>query len=224
MTYGLAGSCRAADVEGYGSNHGYEASVKQALDAAEYQECLHINGIRTQRKESRGQILVRSPDKSLKGFLLAIQSHLYNFALVFFFFKLPQPLWQFLQRALVYILKKKGGKPDRKSHLLFYGLRNPYRNIKSERNCTFMNSASGPIQHNDGTCLLTIYSPVIYTAPCIMFWMGAYTLRWEVGGGWALEFPSFLSPVKWERANRRVLFGAKKTQEFQGPTPSHFPK
>jgi hypothetical protein len=33
-----------------------------------------------------------------------------------------------------------------------------------------------------------------------MFWMGEYTLRGEVGGGWALEFPSFLGPVKWERA------------------------
>jgi hypothetical protein len=41
---------------------------------------------------------------------------------------------------------------------------------------------------------LTIYAPVIYTAPCIMFWMGAYTLGGEVGGGWALEFPSFLGP------------------------------
>ncbi len=117
------------------------------------------NRIRTQRKESRCRILGQNPDKSL----LAIQSHLYSFALRFFFFKLPQPLWQFLQRALVYIVKKKGGKPDRKPHLLFYGLRNPYRNIKSEnskdfdqkpqRNCTFMNSASGPIHHNDGTCL-----------------------------------------------------------------------
>ncbi len=57
--------------------------------------------------------------------------------------------------------------------------------------------------------LLTIYAPVIYTAPCIMFWMGAYTLRGEVGGGWALEFPSFLGPVKWERADRRVPFGAQ---------------
>ncbi len=71
---------------------------------------------------------------------------------------------------------------------------------------------------------LTIYAPVIYTAPCIMFWMGAYTLRGEVGGGWALEFPSFLGPVKCERADRRVPFGAQKTREFQGPTPSHFPK
>jgi hypothetical protein len=49
-----------------------------------------------------------------------------------------------------------------------------------------------------------------------MFWMGAYTLRGEVGGGWALEFASFLGPVKWERADRRVPFGAKKTREFQG--------
>jgi hypothetical protein len=38
--------------------------------------------------------------------------------------------------------------------------------------------------------------------------MGAYTLHGEVGGGWALEFPSFLGPVKWERADRRVPFGS----------------
>ncbi len=49
---------------------------------------------------------------------------------------------------------------------------------------------------------VTIYAPVIYTAPCIMFWMGAYTLCGEVGGGWALDFPSFLGPMKWERADR----------------------
>ncbi len=41
-----------------------------------------------------------------------------------------------------------------------------------------------------------------------MFWMRAYTLRGEVGGGWALEFPSFLGPVKWEQAYRRVPFGS----------------
>jgi hypothetical protein len=40
-----------------------------------------------------------------------------------------------------------------------------------------------------------------------MFWMRAYTLHGEVGGGWALEFPSFLGPVKWERADRRVPKG-----------------
>ena len=60
--------------------------------------------------------------------------------------------------------------------------------------------------------ILTIYAPVIYTAPCIMFWMGAYTLCGEVGGGWALEFLSFLGPVKWERADRRVPFGVHKAK------------
>ncbi len=62
--------------------------------------------------------------------------------------------------------------------------------------------ASGTI-----TVLATIHAPMNYTAPCIMFWMHAYTLRGEVGGGWALEFPSFLGPVKWERADRRVPCG-----------------
>jgi hypothetical protein len=47
---------------------------------------------------------------------------------------------------------------------------------------------------------------MIYTAPCIMFWMRAYPLRGEVGGGWALEFSSFLGPVKWHEADRRLSF------------------
>jgi hypothetical protein len=33
---------------------------------------------------------------------------------------------------LLYTVKEKGGKPDRKPHPLPYGLRNPYRNFKSE--------------------------------------------------------------------------------------------
>jgi hypothetical protein len=49
-----------------------------------------------------------------------------------------------------------------------------------------------------------------HTAPCIMFWMRVYPLRGQVGGGWALEFESFLSPVKWHQADRRVPFGAQK--------------
>ncbi len=44
------------------------------------------------------------------------------------------------------------------------------------------------------------------TAPCIMFWIRAYPLRGEVGGGWALEFSSFLGPVKWHWADRQVPF------------------
>jgi hypothetical protein len=32
---------------------------------------------------------------------------------------------------------------------------------------------------------------MIYTALCILFWMRAYPLLGQVGGGWALEFKSF---------------------------------
>ncbi len=64
---------------------------------------------------------------------------------------------------------------------------------------------------------------MIYTAPCVMFLMRADTLRGQVGGGWALETDSFLGPVKWHRVYMRVPFGAQKTQDFQGPTPSHLP-
>jgi hypothetical protein len=44
-----------------------------------------------------------------------------------------------------------------------------------------------------------------------MFLMQADTLREEVlreevGGGWALEISSFLGPVKWYRADRRMPF------------------
>ena len=69
----------------------------------------------------------------------------------------------------------------------------------------------------------TTYAPMIYKALCIMFWMRAYPLLGEVGGGWALEFPSFLGPEKWESTDRRVPFGAQKTQEFQGQTPPTSP-
>jgi hypothetical protein len=45
-----------------------------------------------------------------------------------------------------------------------------------------------------------------------MFWMCAYPLQGEVGGGWALEFSSFLGPVKWHLADRRVPFEASLNQ------------
>jgi hypothetical protein len=34
--------------------------------------------------------------------------------------------------ALLYTVKEKGGKPDRKPHPHPYGLRNSYRNLKPE--------------------------------------------------------------------------------------------
>jgi hypothetical protein len=37
----------------------------------------------------------------------------------------------------------------------------------------------------------TTYAPMIYTALCIMFWMRAYPLLGQVGGGWALDMHAF---------------------------------
>ncbi len=42
--------------------------------------------------------------------------------------------------------------------------------------------------------IITIYAPMIYTAPCIMFWMRSYALQGQVGWGWALEFESLGFP------------------------------
>jgi hypothetical protein len=53
------------------------------------------------------------------------------------------------------------------------------------------------IPADDGGGILAIYAPMIYTALCIMFWVRAYPLRGQLGGGWALEIESFLGPVKW---------------------------
>ncbi len=50
--------------------------------------------------------------------------------------------------------------------------------------------------------ILTIYTPMIYTAPCVMVLMRADTFCEQVGGGLALEIESFLGPVKWHRADR----------------------
>jgi hypothetical protein len=56
---------------------------------------------------------------------------------------------------------------------------------------------------------------MIYTAPCVIFLIRVDALRGQVEGGWALEMESFLGPVKWHRADRRVPFGAQKTRDFQ---------
>jgi hypothetical protein len=68
--------------------------------------------------------------------------------------------------VLLYSGKEKGGKPDRKPHPLPYGLRNPYRNLKSEnsqdyaqklqKNWTFMNSASGRYVYRVPLCTVIL--------------------------------------------------------------------
>ncbi len=74
---------------------------------------------------------------------------------------------------------------------------------------------------------IAINAPMIYKVPCIMVWMCAYPLPGHGGGGGgvgALDIKCFIFPVKWHWADRRVPFGAQKTWDFQGPTPSHLPK
>ncbi len=68
---------------------------------------------------------------------------------------------------------------------------------------------------------LAIYGSMIDTALYVMVLMQA--IHYE-RGGWALEIKNFLGPVKRHRAIRRVPFGAQKSQDFQGPTPSQFLK
>jgi hypothetical protein len=71
--------------------------------------------------------------------------------------------------------------------------------------------------------IMAIYGPMIYTAPYVIVLMRADTLRGQVGGGWALEIETFLSPVKWHWAIRPVPFWAQRTQNFQGQPPPTCP-
>ncbi len=59
----------------------------------------------------------------------------------------------------------------------------------------------------DDRILITIYAPMIYTAPCEMLLMRADTLRGEVVGGLALEISSFVGPCEMARADRIGLRG-----------------
>ncbi len=43
---------------------------------------------------------------------------------------------------------------------------------------------------------VTIYAPMIYTAPCVMFLMRAHTLCGEVGGSWRWKSRVLWAPVK----------------------------
>ncbi len=43
---------------------------------------------------------------------------------------------------------------------------------------------------------IAIYAPMIYTTPCIMFWMHAYSLRGQVGEGWGPGNREFFGPCE----------------------------
>jgi hypothetical protein len=70
----------------------------------------------------------------------------------------------------------------------------------------FLNAPERPEQGDyNYLCTYDLYSPVQNV------WMRTYPLQGKVGGGWALEYKSFLDPVKWHRADRQVPFRAQKT-------------
>jgi hypothetical protein len=84
-------------------------------------------------EEYKGRILGRNPDKSLQSFPPCYsQSPLQLcFEIYSYFFKLTQPLTVSTVQ-LLYTVKEKGGKPDRTPYPIPNGLRNQYRNLKSE--------------------------------------------------------------------------------------------
>jgi hypothetical protein len=62
--------------------------------------------------------------------------------------------------------------------------------------------------------ILAIYAPMIYTAPCIMFWMRAcISIKRTSGRGLGPGNREFLGPCEMaSRADRRVPFGAQKSR------------
>jgi hypothetical protein len=78
--------------------------------------------------------------KVLRVFLLAIHSQL-NTALIFIF--LQTNVMSTVHLLYEYIVREKGDKPKRKPYPLPYGLRNPYRNLKSENSQDFAQKPHG---------------------------------------------------------------------------------
>jgi hypothetical protein len=102
-----------------------------------------------------GRILGRIQTKVWRVFLLFIHCYLYSFVLRLQFLQTYATFYVFLQFSYWTLQIRKRGKPDRKTYPLPFGLRNPYRNLKSEnsqdyaqkpqRNSTFINSTSVPL-------------------------------------------------------------------------------
>ena len=63
-------------------------------------------------------------------------------------------------------------------------------------------------------CLITIYAPVNFTAPCVMFFMRASALRGGLGPG----IETFLGTLKSHEPSGECDLGPKKV-EIPGPNP-----
>ncbi len=99
-----------------------------------------------------GRILGRNPDKSLQSFPPCCSQSHQQLCLEIFIFSNSCNFLRISTVQLLYTSKDKGEKvekPPEKPYPLSYGLRNPYRNLKSglcsetsTKLCSFMNSAS----------------------------------------------------------------------------------
>ncbi len=98
-------------------------------------------------QKSRGRILGRNPDNSLKSFPPCCSQTSLQLCIEIYYFKLTQPL--------SVSMKENGGKPDRKSYPLPYGLRNPYKIPKSHltQKQSRIFRSSGPLFILVGHCL-----------------------------------------------------------------------
>ncbi len=84
----------------------------------------------SQLERSKSEFLDEIEKKGLRVFFLVIHSHLNSFALRFLFLRTYAISYSFYS-SLTVNYKGERRKPDRKPYPLPYGLRNPYRNLKS---------------------------------------------------------------------------------------------
>ncbi len=78
---------------------------------------------------SEAEFLDETQTKVLGVFLLAIHSHIYSFL----FLQTHATSYSFYSSVtILYTVNETGGKPEKKTIPLPYGLRNLYRNLKSE--------------------------------------------------------------------------------------------
>jgi hypothetical protein len=80
---------------------------------------------------SEAELLDEIQTNVLRVFLLASHRHLNSLAIRFIFLQTHATSYSFTVQ-LLYNVKEKGGKSDRKQYPIPYDLSNPYRNLKSE--------------------------------------------------------------------------------------------
>ncbi len=73
-------------------------------------------------------------------------------------------------------------------------------------------------KHSNYLCTCYLYTPVHNVLEAWIY------ITWGSWRGLGPGIPEFFRPCEMASSRRRVPFGAQKTREFQGPTPSNFPK